>query len=197
MKAFLFPGQGSQRKGMGAGVFELFPQYVEIANSILGYDIVDLCLNDPDRKLNETEFTQPAVFTVSALSYLAHIQNGQGRPDFVAGHSVGEYAALVAAGSLRFESALALVNERAVTMARLGQGGLAAVLGHDEDSTQRLIATFADGDIEIANLNTPDQTVVGGTKPALAAFVEACGDNGVKAIPLRVSGAFHTSLMAD
>lgn len=197
MKAFLFPGQGSQRKGMGAELFQEFGQYVRIANDILGYDIVELCVDDPDSVLTQTEFTQPAVFVVSALSYLKHLQEGGGRPDFVAGHSVGEYAAFVAAGALDFESALTLVKARGEIMSRLGNGRLAAVIGHDEDSTLRLIKRLDVKGIELANLNTPVQTVVGGSASALEDFVAECSRIDVRAIPLQVGGAFHTSLMSN
>ena len=156
-----------------------------------------LCVDDPDGLLNQTEFTQPAVFVVSALSYLQHLQSGRGRPDYVAGHSVGEYAALVAAGALDFESALGLVKARAEVMSRLGNGGLAAVIGHDEVGTRQLIDRLGVNGIEIANLNTPDQTVVGGPISSLEDFVAACSAADVRAIPLRVSGAFHTSLMSN
>ena len=103
MKTYVFPGQGSQRKGMGENLFEKYKHQTEIANEILGYSIKDLCINNPDHLLNQTEYTQPAMYVVNALHYQEKIEIGDRMPDFLAGHSLGEYNALQAAGVISFD----------------------------------------------------------------------------------------------
>ncbi|MEX0758602.1 MAG: acyltransferase domain-containing protein, partial [Tistlia sp.] len=100
MQAYLFPGQGSQRVGMGDGLFEAFPELTEAADAVLGYSIAELCLRDPERRLTRTQFTQPALYVVNALSHRRRLQETGAQPDFVAGHSLGEYNALECAGAV-------------------------------------------------------------------------------------------------
>ena len=127
---FMFPGQGSQSIGMGAGLFERYPDLVAEADAILGYSIKELCLEDPEGNLNSTDYTQPALYIVDALSYLAKTEDEDVRPDFVIGHSLGEYGALVAAGALDFAHALEAVSARGREMERVSvgdNGAMAAV----------------------------------------------------------------------
>ena len=140
MIVHLFPGQGSQHVGMGAELFKRYPQLVEQADEVLGYSIKTLCLEDPRSELSQTQFTQPALFIVNALSYLARIDDGEAQPDFVAGHSLGEYDALFAAGVVDFEQGLRLVQRRGALMSQVRGGGMAAVVGLDEQGVLDVIA---------------------------------------------------------
>ena len=110
-KTYVFPGQGSQRKGMGGELFDEFPALTKKADKILGYSIKELCLEDPHKQLNQTQYTQPALYVVNALAYKKKIKDGEKEPDFLAGHSLGEYNALQAAGMMGFESGLKLVKK--------------------------------------------------------------------------------------
>ena len=114
MITYMFPGQGSQIKGMGENLFSKFPELTQKADAILGYSIKDICLNDPQKELNQTQFTQPAFYVVNALSYRSKIQQTGKKPDFVIGHSLGEYNALEASGGITFEDGLKLVQRRGV-----------------------------------------------------------------------------------
>jgi len=198
MTAILFPGQGAQRLGMGAALFNLFVQYTEEANDILGYDISELCQNGPVEKLTQTQFTQPALFVVNALKFLQYRRDGGAAPDFVLGHSVSEYVALFAAGALEFGPALRLVMRRGALMAQATGGGMAAVLGLEASAIEDLIAREGLSDIYPANFNTPRQIVLSGKRAAVeageAAFLAA---GATHYILLPVSGAFHTPFMQD
>lgn len=196
MNAWLFPGQGSQRKGMGAELFPRFPEWVRQADEILGYSIERLCLEDPHNQLNLTTYTQPAIYVVSWLGYLAALEGGAWA-NIAAGHSVGEYAALTAAGALDFGQGLRIVIERARLMAKVEGAGLVAVLGHDQQHVQQLLDGLPGLGLEIANINSPRQIVVGGPRPALQALVEHCANNACRGVLLRVSGPFHTSHMRE
>jgi trans-AT polyketide synthase/acyltransferase/oxidoreductase domain-containing protein len=197
MKAYVFPGQGSQAKGMGRGLFEKYREQVATADQILGYSIEALCLEDRDRRLSNTKYTQPALFVVNALTYLDLESAGAGRPDFVAGHSLGEYNALFAAGALSFEVGLKMVQRRGELMAAAEQGAMAAVTGLTEDVVRRVLATEGLADIDIANLNAPTQIVISGPAASVSEAQAAFERNGCVAfIRLPVSGAFHSRLMA-
>jgi malonyl CoA-acyl carrier protein transacylase len=131
MIAFVFPGQGSQKRGMGAGLFDEARQYAEVekeVDAILGYSLRELCLEDPDNRLKETEFTQPCLYVVNALHYYKAVNQGA-RPDYLAGHSLGEYNALLAAGVFDFLTGLRLAQRRGELMSRAKNGGMAAVIG--------------------------------------------------------------------
>jgi [acyl-carrier-protein] S-malonyltransferase len=199
--AWLFPGQGAQEVGMGRDVFDASPaarSVFETADSVLGYALSSLCFEGPEEKLRETEYTQPAIFTTSLACLAAAVEAGSvaARPAFVAGHSLGEYSALVAAGALSLRDGLALLNTRARLMAETGRsdpGTLAAILGLEADAV-RAICDEAGADI--CNLNLPTQIVIGGTRPAVEHAIELARARGAqRAVELNVSGAFHSRLM--
>lgn len=193
MKAVVFPGQGAQRKGMGVELFERYPRLVEHADAVLGYSLHALCTDGADR-LIDTRYTQPALFVTGYLGYLDHTHR-HGAPDMLAGHSVGEFVALAAAGALDFIDALRLVDRRARIMAAIRDGAMAAVIGPGRDEVEGLIARLGLDGLDIANENSPTQTIVAGLSGEIDAFVERCREAGTRAVRLRVSGAFHSRHM--
>ena len=195
--ACLFPGQGAQIKGMGETLFSKYPDYLDQANKILGWSVESVCLNDPDGCLKETLYTQPSLFVVGALAYFDYLETEQ-KPDFVMGHSLGEYNALLAGGVITFETGVRLVKKRAELMSKAPDGAMAAVIGLSGNKIKLLLERLGFADCYIANKNSPNQTIISGNsnqiKQAKAIFLEA----GCKAfIPLQVSGAFHSNLMKD
>jgi len=195
MKTYIFPGQGSQYVGMGKPLFAEFPAYVEQASELLGYSISELCLADPNKQLNHTQFTQPALYVVSALAFLQQ-QKQQGAADYLAGHSLGEYAALFAAGAISFETGLKLVQKRGELMSKAAPGAMAAVLNISESNLKGALAESNLNAIDIANLNAPDQIVISGLAEDInqsQAFIEQLGGLFIK---LNTSGAFHSRYMA-
>ena len=195
MTTFVFPGQGSQKKGMGAGLFEKFAQLTAKADEVLGYSVSELCLRDSQSQLTQTQFTQPALFVVSALSYLNVIEEKQERPDFVAGHSLGEYNALFAAGAFDFETGLRLVKRRGELMARISGGGMAAVVGIDEATTRRILKDNHLDDIDVANFNAPGQLIISGLRETITGAKPIFEAAGARFAQLQVSGAFHSRHM--
>lgn len=196
MQAFLFPGQGSQRKGMGAELFPKYPDYVKTADAILGYSIAELCVSDAENRLNLTAYTQPAIFVVSVLTYLDGLA-ATGRPDFVAGHSIGEYAALFVADVFDFATGLRIVQKRAELMSRAHGGGLAAIIGLSLEEVEARIKASGLAGIEIANINSPAQIVIGAPTETIQQFAKFCEGQSGRVVVLRVSGAFHTSYMRE
>jgi [acyl-carrier-protein] S-malonyltransferase len=198
----LFPGQGTQRVGMGKDVFNEFRSSHDVfaaADEACGEPISELCFHGPEDRLTETENAQPAMLTVAAAYLAAALESGalKGRPVFVAGHSLGEYTALVAAHSLSLLDAVSLVKERGRAMSEAGKkqpGTMAAVLGLDEETVTDICARSG---AEPANYNGPTQVVIGGAPDAVARAIEIAKSAGAKALSLNVSGAFHTSLMAS
>ncbi len=200
--AFLFPGQGSQAPGMGKALAETFEsarRAFEEADDALGFPISRLCFEGPEDQLRLTENTQPALLTVSIAALRVLEQEGF-RPAWVAGHSLGEYSALVAAGSLQFRDAVRLVRLRGRYMQEAvppGVGAMAAVLKPPLDQLERILAEAAQGEIvAAANFNSPDQVVIAGHAGAVARAGEALKAAGAKrVVPLPVSAPFHCPLM--
>jgi [acyl-carrier-protein] S-malonyltransferase len=200
--AFVFPGQGSQFAGMGKSLADSYPEAARIfdqADAALGFPISKLCFEGPDDQLKLTENTQPALLTVS-IAANAVLRARAIAPDFVAGHSLGEYSALVAAGSLDFGDALRLVRKRGQYMqiaVPAGVGGMAAVLKLPEGELDRVLAEAAQGEVvTAANFNTPDQVVIAGHLNAVNRAVELAKAAGARrAILLQVSAPFHCPLM--
>jgi malonyl CoA-acyl carrier protein transacylase len=198
MLAYLFPGQGSQVRGMGGELFNEFTSITHIADEILDYSIKELCLQDPQQQLNQTQFTQPALFTVNALYYLKHLQTHQQSPDFAAGHSLGEYNALFAAGVFDFATGLQLVKKRGELMSQASGGGMAAVIGLPLTEVQNILTSNQLKNVATANHNSLTQIVISGP----ASDIEQAKNiftklPGVNFIILKVSGAFHSPLMAS
>lgn len=199
--AWLFPGQGAQEVGMGQDLWresEAARLVFETADRVLGYSLSSVCFEGPVEKLRDTEHAQPAIFTASLACLAAGVESGvvRGRPAFMAGHSLGEYSALVSAGAMSLEEGLLLLRERARLMARAGvetQGAMAAILGMPEEAVR---AVCADADVDVCNLNLPTQTVIGGSPEGVARAIGLAKERGAqRAMELNVSGAFHSRLM--
>lgn len=201
--AFVFPGQGSQSVGMGGDIINAYPEareMVEKADQRLGFSLSDLILNGPEETLQLTENTQPALLAISAVFFRLLSKKGI-KADFFAGHSLGEYSALYAAGVLKFEDAVFAVRKRGLLMEAAvpaGQGTMAAVLGVDpnplKDICEKVTATGAS--VQLANLNCPGQIVISGTVKGVADASKLAEEAGARrVVPLAVSGPFHSSLM--
>jgi trans-AT polyketide synthase, acyltransferase and oxidoreductase domains len=196
MTVFLFPGQGSQRRGMGNTLFDEFKEVTASADEILGYSVKELCLQDPRQQLGQTQFTQPALYVVNALSYLKKVKETGKAADYVAGHSLGEYNALLAAGVFDFATGLQLVKKRGELMSLAAGGGMAAVIGFTLEQVQQVLKECGLTGIDVANYNTPTQIVIAGLKADIASakpFFEAAGVESY--VQLNVSGAFHSRYM--
>lgn len=197
--AFIFPGQGAQYVGMGKEIsseYDVADKIFKKADEILGHRISDVCFNGPEESLKDTRNAQPAIM-VTSLALLEVLKSEGCDCDFVAGHSLGEYSALVAAGVLSLEDALKLVAQRSALMADADVdqcGAMAAVLGLDRAAVNEALKVSA-GKVDAANFNCPGQIVVSGEKTALQAVGEAVVAAGGKFIPLAVSGAFHSQYM--
>lgn len=200
--AILFSPQGSQAPGMGRELAERSDaarSTFEEADATLGWSISSTCWDGPAERLNDTRQTQPCLLTTSVAAYRALAERVTIEPSFLAGHSVGEYAALVVAGALDLAAALRLVQRRAELMADAdGEGGMAAVIGLERDAVQTVVESVArPTELVVANDNAPGQVVISGRRDALAAAEEAMRAAGARRIlPLPVSGAFHSPLMA-
>jgi malonyl CoA-acyl carrier protein transacylase len=196
MAVYLFSGQGSQKTGMGADLFGQFPDLVKTADEVLGYSIQELCLENPENRLSQTQYTQPALFVVNALIYHGKIDGeGEPKPDFVAGHSLGEYCALYAAGSFDFETGLKLVQKRGALMAEATGGGMAAIIGKTGEEVESLLKASGVDTVDIANYNTYTQVVISGKSEDVQKVGPHLEQAGCMVIPLNVSGAFHSRHM--
>lgn len=194
--AYVFPGQGSQKRGMGEELFEHFPKLTQEASDILGYSIKELCVNDPKKVLSQTQYTQPAMFVVSALTFLKMKEDTGIVPDFVAGHSLGEYCALFAAGGMDFKTGVRLVQKRGSLMTNVQDGGMVAIKGLTKEEIQSVIEKHGLQAMDVANFNTPNQIVLSGPRDLVANSGLYFEDAGATLYyPLNVSGAFHSRYM--
>lgn len=200
--AYIFPGQGSQKVGMGLELYESNPSARRIfdeADEVLGFPLTKLCFEGPEDELTLTQNAQPAIFTTSlaGLTYLTE-ELGQASPEpkFVAGHSLGEYTALAAAGALGFADTLRLVRKRGQLMSEANSirpGGMAAIIGLDESTTEEICQQSG---MQISNVNSHEQIVISGPKEKVPAALDMARARGArKVVPLNVSSAFHSSLM--
>ena len=203
MKAFVFPGQGAQFVGMGKDLYDTNPvarKLFDKADEILGFSITNVMFNGTDDELKQTKVTQPAVFLHSVATALC--LGDEFKPSMVAGHSLGEFSALVAAGALSFEDGLRLVSTRAMAMQKACEaapGTMAAVIGLPDDVIENICAEVSNGDevVVAANYNCPGQLVISGNVEAVNAACTKLKEAGAKrALPLKVGGAFHSPLMA-
>ena len=200
--ALIFPGQGSQSPGMGKDLAEKFPvarQVFEEADDALGFAISRLCFEGPAEDLQLTENTQPAILTVSVAAFRAMMAAGISPPAFVAGHSLGEYSALVAGGALSLSDAVRTVRARGRYMQEavpVGTGAMAAVLGGELSEIQRICEEASEGQVcSVANLNSPGQVVIAGNTEAVDRAVERLSGVAKRVIKLKVSAPFHCALM--
>lgn len=200
MITFVFPGQGSQRRGMGQGLFDEVREYAAVekdVDAMLGYSMRKLCLEDADNRLTQTQFTQPSLYVVNALHYYKAVGQGT-QPAYLAGHSLGEYNALLAAGAFDFLTGLRLVKKRGELMSQAKNGGMGAVIGLSAGAIAKVIQESGLASLDVANFNSPSQTVVSGPVEDIkraGPFFEKAGAQMY--IPLQVSAAFHSRYMAD
>jgi len=199
MKAYIFPGQGAQFTGMGKEIYDANPKIKKLfdqANEILGYTITDIMFSGSADELKQTKVTQPAVFIHSVATALA---NDSFHPEMVAGHSLGEFSALVANQALSFEDGLKLVFKRALAMQRaceINPSTMAAILGLDDAKVEEICASIKDEIVVAANYNCPGQLVISGSMKGIEIACEKMKAAGAKrALPLQVGGAFHSPLM--
>ena len=200
MKAFVFPGQGAQFSGMGKSLYEesaLAKELFEKANDILGFRITDIMFEGSDEELRQTKVTQPAIFLHSVI--LAKTLGSEFKPEMVAGHSLGEFSALVAAEALSFEDGLKLVHQRALAMQKACEARpstMAAVLGLPDETIEQICASIENEVVVPANYNCPGQVVISGTNEGIDIACQKLLEAGAKrALKLRVGGSFHSPLM--
>jgi len=200
MAAFIFPGQGTQSKGMGAKLFDSVAEFSELEpqiDDLLGYSLRRVCLEDPGGILRQTEFTQPCLYTINALEFYRHRAEGV-TCEAAAGHSLGEYNALLAAGAFDFLTGLQLVQKRGELMSQVRRGGMAAIIGLDPQRIDETLRAEGFSNLDSANFNTPEQIVVSGDADELRRALPAFEAAGAQVcVPLKVSAAFHSRMMSD
>ena len=199
MRAIIFPGQGAQFKGMGKELFQAYPKLTAQASEILGYSIEKLCLEDSKNELRLTQFTQPALFVVGALGYykMQDEKNGNSHASFLAGHSLGEYNALLAAEAFDFETGVRLVQKRGELMGGAKGGSMAAVIGSSADEISRILKDNQLDNIDVANYNTPIQSVIAGPMDEIIKAEKIFSACGVRYVVLNVSAPFHSRYMKE
>lgn len=196
MTVFVFPGQGAQRKNMGQELFSFFPDLVSEADEILGYSVERLCAQGFSLgPFNQTTYVQTALYIINALSYFKKVEECAENPQYFAGHSLGEYSALLAAGAFDFPTGLHLVKKRSELMAQAKNGAMAAILGLDSDKITDILEHSAITDVVIANYNCPLQTVISGDETSVKNTRLLFEGAGATFIQLNVNGAFHSPAM--
>ena len=200
MQVLVFPGQGSQHIRMGERLFDEVREFSAVegeADALLGYSVRKLCLEDPDKRLKQTQYTQPCLYVVNALHYYKALSEGR-QASYVAGHSLGEYNALLGAGVFDFITGLRLVQKRGELMARTRNGAMAAVIGLSPETLTKILADNQLTTLDVANYNSPGQTVVSGVAEDISRagpILERAGAQLYMVLP--VSAAFHSRYMAD
>jgi len=200
VRVFVFPGQGSERKGMAAELFDQVEEFTSIEKEIdelLGYSLRELCNDDPNGQINQTQFTQPALFITNALSFYLKNKSGD-KADILAGHSLGEYNALLAAGAFDLLTGIKLVQKRGALMSEAKNGGMAAVIGLEADTIRNLLQENGLTGVDLANYNSPMQTVISGPVADVKQGKEIFDAAGAKlCVILPASAAFHSRYMVD
>lgn len=194
-QAFMFPGQGSQQSGMGAELFERYQVECQLASQLLGYDIVKLCLDEDTTLLNQTRYTQPALYFVSCLAWLEYKQKHPIEETFFLGHSLGLYAALFAAGYFSLQTGLEIVAKRGALMDEVKDGAMLAVVGEGLEHIEDMLTEHEVYDVDVANYNSPMQVVLSGKRKGIDKLRKQLKLQGLRCVSLAVSGAFHSRYM--
>ena len=196
MTVAIFPGQGSQSVGMKSDLMDKYPEYVEKTSDIMGIDVKEIILKNPDNKLNQTQFTQPLLFLVNTLAFIEYrCTHPHKKFSYFVGHSLGEFNALLAAGAFDYEQGLNIVKKRAELMSEAKSGAMAAVIGLRKESVLKILSDKLNNEINIANYNAYEQIVISGSKQNIEESEKYFEQQGVRFIMLNVSGAFHSPLM--